>query len=38
MGHTPLVVVTDTLPHRGCLLACLPLEAAHQAPLTGRAL
>jgi hypothetical protein len=34
-GPTPLIAVPDTLLH---LLARLPLEAAHQAPLTGRAL
>jgi hypothetical protein len=38
MGPTLLVAVPDTLPYRVCLLAGLPLEAAHQVPLIGRAL
>jgi hypothetical protein len=38
MQPTPLVAVPDTLPYSACLLACLPLEAAHQVPLIGRAL
>jgi hypothetical protein len=32
MGPTPLIAVPDTLPYRLHLLACLPLEAAHQVP------